>query len=97
MTERTNAMDALDRLAAHSPADAARVGKYMAYLEDQNDRLARRVAASLRIVEEGKLNFMRAGWASAWATFHKDPDALHGDPSAAFDAVFDPMKGVSDD
>ena len=50
MTERTHAVAALDRLAAHDAKDASRVGKFLAHLETQNDRLAQHAAAAGKVL-----------------------------------------------
>ena len=89
MTERTNAIAALDRLAEHDGSDAAMVGTFMAHLEAQNDRLAQHAAAAGKVLEDGMRNLMRAGWVAAWMTIQNDPDRIHDDPSAAFNATFD--------
>ena len=96
MTERTNAINALDRLAAHDGSDAAMVGDYMGHLEDLNDRLARRVAEVGKVLEEGKRDLMRAGWVAAWMTISNDPDRIHDDPSAAFNTLFAGLNGETD-
>ena len=93
MTERTHAVAALDRLAAHDAKDASRVGKFLAHLETQNDRLAQHAAAAGKVLEAGKRDLMRAGWVSAWMTINNDPDIIHGDPTAAFNAAFEAMNG----
>lgn len=93
MTERTNAIAALDRLAAHDAEDASRVGTFLANLETQNDRLAQHAAAAGKVLEDGKRDLMRAGWVSAWMTLSNDPDLIHGDPNAAFNAAFDALNG----
>ena len=93
MTERTNAIAALDRLAEHDGSDAAMVGTFMAYLETLNDRLAQHAAAAGKVLEDGKRDLMRAGWVAAWMTLSNDPDRIHDDPSAAFNAAFDAMNG----
>lgn len=97
MTERTNAIDALNRLAAYAAADAAVVGKFLDYLEDLNDRLAQHAAAAGKVLEDGKRDLMRAGWVAAWMTIQNDPDRIHDDPSAAFNAVFAALEGETDD
>ena len=96
MTERTNAIAALDRLAAHDAEDASRVGKFLAHLEDLNDRLAQHSAATGKVLEDGKRDLMRAGWVSAWMTLSNDPDLIHDEPSAAFNARFDALNGETD-
>lgn len=96
MTERTNAINALDRLAAHDGSDAAIVGAFLTRLEDLNDRLAQHAAAAGKVLEDGKCDLMRAGWVAAWMTLQNDPDLIHGDPSAAFNAVFDAVNGETD-
>ena len=93
MTERTNAFAALDRLAAHDARDASRVGKFLAHLEAQNDRLAQHAAAAGKVLEAGKRDLMRAGWVSAWMTIQNDPDRIYDDPSAAFNTAFDALNG----
>ena len=93
MTDRDDARAALDRLAAHDAEDASRVGKFLAHLEIQNDRLAQHVAAAGKVLETGKRDLMRAGWVAAWMTIQNDPDRIYDDPSAAFNAAFDAMKG----
>ena len=97
MTERTNAINALDRLALHDGSDAAMVGDYMGHLEDLNDRLARRVAAVGQVLEDGKRDLMRAGWVAAWMTISNDPDRIHDDSSAAFNTLFADLKETHDD
>lgn len=96
MTERTNAIAALDRLAAHDGSDAAMVGTFMAHLEAQNDRLAQHAAAAGKVLETGKRDLMRAGWVGAWLTLSNDPDLIHDEPSAAFNARFDALNGETD-
>ena len=96
MTERTNAIAALDRLAAHDAEDASRVGKFLAHLEIQNDRLAQHAAAAGKVLETGKRDLMRAGWVGAWLTLSNDPDLIHDEPSAAFNARFDALNGETD-
>ena len=93
MTERTNAIAALDRLAAHDARDASRVGKFLAHLETQNDRLAQHAAAAGKVLEAGKRDLMRAGWVAAWMTINNDPDRIHDNPTEAFNTAFDAMKG----
>lgn len=93
MTERTNAVAALDRLAAHDAKDASRVGKFLAHLEAQNDRLAQHAAAAGKVLEAGKRDIMRAGWVAAWMTLRNDPDLIHDDPSAAFNTAFEALNG----
>ena len=93
MTERTNAIAALDRLAAHDGSDAAMVGTFMAYLETLNDRLAQHAAAAGKVLEDGKRDLMRAGWVAAWMTLSNDPDRIHDEPSAAFNARFAALEG----
>ena len=93
MTERTNAIDALNRLATYAAVDAAVVGKFLDYLEDLNGRLAQHAAAAGKVLEDGKRDLMRAGWVSAWMTINNDPDIIHGDPTAAFNAAFEAMNG----
>lgn len=96
MTDRDNAIAALNRLAAHDGSDAAMVGTFMAHLEDLNDRLAQHAAAAGKVLEDGKRDLMRAGWVSAWMTLRNDPDLIHGDPNAAFNAAFDALNGETD-
>ena len=96
MTERTNAIDALNRLATYAAADAAAVGKFLDYLEDLNSRLAQHAAAAGRVLEDGKRDLMRAGWVAAWLTLSNDPDLIHDEPSAAFNARFDALNGETD-
>lgn len=96
MTERTDAVDALNLLARRYPANAAAVGRYMEHLEDLNDRLAQHAAAAGKMLEDSKLDLMRAGWVSAWMTLQNDPDRIHGDPAAAFNAVFAAVNGETD-
>ena len=93
MTERTNAVDALDRLAAYAAADASVVGKFLDYLEDLNGRLAQHAAAAGKVLEGGKRDIMRAGWVAAWMTLRNDPDLIHDDPSAAFNTAFEALNG----
>ena len=93
MTERTHAVAALDRLAAHDAKDASRVGKFLAHLETQNDRLAQHAAAAGKVLEAGKRDLMRAGWVAAWMTINNDPDRIHDNPTEAFNTAFDAMKG----
>lgn len=93
MTERTNAVDALNRLASHGADDASTVGTFMAYLEVQNDRLAQHAAAAGEVLEAGKRDLMRAGWVAAWMTLQNDPDLIHGDPTSAFNITFDELNG----
>ena len=93
MTERTNAMRALDRLAAHDGSDAAMVGTYLAHLENLNGRLAQHAAAAGKVLEAGKRDLMRAGWVAAWMTIQNDPDLIHGDPTSAFNITFDELNG----
>lgn len=90
--DRTEAIDALDRLGQRSPDDAATVGRHMEYLEDLNDRLARNFVAVGQLLEDGKRDLMRAGWVSAWIALRDDPDLIDGDPSAAFNDTFNAMK-----
>ena len=93
MTERADAIAALNRLAAHDAEDASRVGKFLDYLETLNDRLAQHAAAAGKALEDGKRDLMRAGWVSAWMTLSNDPDLIHDDPNAAFNAAFDALNG----
>ena len=93
MTERTNAINALDWLAAHDGSDAAMVGKHLEYLEDLNGRLAQHAAAAGKVLEDGKRDLMRAGWVAAWMTLSNDPDRIHDEPSAAFNARFAALEG----
>lgn len=93
MTDRDDARAALDRLAAHDAEDASRVGTFLANLETQNDRLAQHAAAAGKVLEDGKRDLMRAGWVAAWMTLSNDPDLIHGDPNAAFNAAFDALNG----
>ena len=97
MTERTNAIAALDRLATHDGSDAAAVGKFLDYLEDLNGRLAQHAAAAGKVLEDGKRDLMRAGWVAAWMTLQNDPDRIHDDPTHAFNAAFEAMNGAADD
>ncbi|MCV7565086.1 hypothetical protein M3E78_005685 [Micrococcus luteus] len=97
MTERTNAINALDRLAEHDGSDAAIVGEFLTRLEDLNDRLAQHAAGAWKMLEDGKLDLMRAGWVGAWMTLRNDPDLIHGDPSAAFNTAFDALNGENND
>ena len=93
MTERTNAIAALDRLAEHDGSDAAMVGTFMAHLETLNDSLAQHAAAAGKVLEDGKRDLMRAGWVAAWMTLRNDPDLIHDDPSAAFNTAFEALNG----
>ena len=97
MTDRTNAINALDRLAAHDGSDAAIVGEFLTRLEDLNDRLAQHAAAAGKVLEDGKRDLMRAGWVAAWMTIQNDPDRIHDDPTHAFNAAFDALNGEADD
>ena len=92
MTDRNEAIAALNLLAQRYPASAAPIGRYMEHLEALNDRLAQHAAAAGKVLEAGKRDLMRAGWVAAWMTLSNDPDLIHGDPSAAFNATFDEMK-----
>lgn len=91
--DRAEAIAALNLLAQRYPTSAAPVGCYMEHLETLNDRLAQHAAAAGKVLEEGKRDLMRAGWVSAWMTLSNDPDRIHDDPSAAFNAAFDAMNG----
>ena len=93
MTDRDVARAALDQLAEHDPANAATVGRYLEHLEDLNNHLAQHSAAAGKVLEDGKRDLMRAGWVSAWMTLSNDPDLIHGDPNAAFNAAFDALNG----
>ena len=97
MTERTNAVDALNRLATYAAADAAAVGKFLDYLEDLNGRLAQHAAAAGKVLEDGKRDLMRAGWVAAWMTLSNDPDLIHGDPTTAFNARFAALNGETNE
>ena len=97
MTERTNAIAALNRLATYAAADAAAVGKFLDYLEDLNGRLAQHAAAAGKVLEVGKRDLMRAGWVAAWMTLQNDPDRIHDDPTHAFNAAFEALNGETDD
>ena len=96
MTERTNAIAALIRLTTYDADDATTVGTFLAHLETLNDRLAQHAAAG-KALEEGKRDIMRAGWVAAWMTIQNDPDLIHGDPSAAFNAAFEALNGENND
>ena len=93
MTDRDDARAALDQLAEHDPANAATVGRYLEHLEDLNNHLAQHSAAAGKVLEDGKRDLMRAGWVAAWMTLSNDPDLIHGDPNAAFNAAFDALNG----
>lgn len=92
MTDRDDAIAALDLLAQRYPASVAPVVRYMAQLEALNDRLAQHAADAGMMLENSKRGLMRAGWVSAWMTLQNDPRLIYGDPSAAFNATFDAMK-----
>ena len=93
MSDRTNAINALDRLASHDESDAALVGEFLSRLEDLNDRLAQHAAAAGKVLEDGKRDLMRAGWVAAWMTISNDPDIIHDDPAAAFNTLFAGLNG----
>lgn len=97
MTERTNAIAALDRLAEHDAEDASKVGTFLAHLETLNDRLAQHAAAAGKALEDGKRDIMRAGWVAAWMTLRNDPDLIHDDPNAAFNTAFEALNGETHD
>ena len=94
--DRAEAIAALSLLAQRYPTSAAPVGRYMEHLETLNDRLAQHAAAAGEVLEEGKRDLMRAGWVAAWMTLSNDPDLIHGDPNAAFNARFDALNGETD-
>lgn len=96
MTDRDDARAALDQLAEHDPANAATVGRYLEHLEDLNNHLAQHSAAAGKVLETGKRDLMRAGWVGAWLTLSNDPDLIHDEPSAAFNARFDALNGETD-
>lgn len=93
MTDRTEAIAALDLLGQRYPVSAAPVGRYLEHLEALNDRLAQHAAAAGEVLETGKRDLMRAGWVAAWMTLSNDPDLIHDEPSAAFDARFAALNG----
>lgn len=97
MLERADAIDALDRLGAHDAEDASQVGAFLTHLEARNHRLAQHVAAVGKVLEDGKRDLMRAGWVAAWMTLRNDPDLIHEDPAAAFNAAFDALNGDTND
>lgn len=97
MTDRDDARAALDQLAEHDPANAATVGRYLEQLEDLNNHLAQHSAAAGKVLETGKRDLMRAGWVGAWLTLSNDPDLIHGDPSAAFNARFAALNGETNE
>lgn len=97
MTNRDEAIVALNLLGHQYPGNAAPVGRYLEHLEDQNNRLAQHAASSGMLLEAGKRDLMRAGWVAAWMTLNNDPDLIHGDPSDAFNAAFDTLSGDFND
>lgn len=97
MTNRDDAIDALNLLGHQYPGNAAPVARYMDYLEDQNNRLAQHAASAGEVLEAGKRDLMRAGWVAAWMTISNDPDIIHGDPSDAFNTTFDTLSGDFND
>lgn len=95
--DRAEAIAALNLLAQRYPTSAAPVGRYLEHLETLNDRLAQHAAAAGKVLEAGKRDLMRAGWVAAWMTLDNDPDLIHGDPNAAFNAAFEALNGKNND
>lgn len=95
--DRAEAVNALIRLTTYDADDATTVGTFLAYLETLNDRLAQHAAAAGKVLEAGKRDLMRAGWVAAWMTINNDPDLIHGDPTAAFNAAFEALNGENND
>ena len=91
--DRDAAVAALDNLADLAHHDAATVGDYLNHLEALNNRLAQHAANAGRVLEDGKRELMKAGWVAAWMTLSNDPDLIHDEPSAAFDARFAALNG----
>ena len=94
MTNRDDAHIALDLLAEHDPTNAATVGRFLEHLESRNNRLAQYAAAAGDVLEAGKRDLVRVGWVAAWMTLANDPDLIHDEPSAAFDAAFAALEGL---
>ena len=94
MTERANAIAALDRLAEHDGSDAAMVGTFMAHLEALNDRLAQHAAAAGKVLEDGKRDLMRAGWVT-WHDVAPKVPARPGKSGLVLRIVLDDDSGFS--